>query len=57
MVLNIGGFAALVPLEEFREINFSKQYGLSNDPEVFDILDTISRTKRVYIFIINFLFL
>ncbi|EXB86774.1 Universal stress protein A-like protein [Morus notabilis] len=35
----------LIPLEEFREINFSKQYGLSNEPEVIDILDTVSRTK------------
>ncbi|GLU17649.1 hypothetical protein SLE2022_340070 [Rubroshorea leprosula] len=35
----------LVPLEEFREINFSKQYGLKYDPEVLDILDTVSRTK------------
>ncbi|KAB1211355.1 Universal stress protein A-like protein [Morella rubra] len=34
----------LVPLEEFREINFSKQYGLTNDPEVLDILDTASKT-------------
>lgn len=40
-------FAALVPLEEFREINFSKQYGITNDPEVLDILDTVSKTKRV----------
>ncbi|KAK0597750.1 hypothetical protein LWI29_028297 [Acer saccharum] len=35
----------LIPLEEFREINFSKQYGLTWDPEVVDILDTVSRTK------------
>ncbi|ESR46116.1 hypothetical protein CICLE_v10002725mg [Citrus x clementina] len=35
----------LVPLEEFREINFSKQYGLTSNPEVLDILDTLSRTK------------
>ncbi|XP_059452384.1 universal stress protein PHOS32 [Corylus avellana] len=35
----------LVPLEEFREINFSKQYGITNDPEVLDILDTVSKTK------------
>ncbi|XP_038720179.1 universal stress protein PHOS32 [Tripterygium wilfordii] len=35
----------LVPLEEFREINYSKQYGLTHDPEVLDILDTVSRTK------------
>ncbi|GLT64677.1 hypothetical protein SLA2020_371550 [Shorea laevis] len=40
-------FEALVPLEEFREINFSKQYGLKYDPEVLDILDTVSRTKGV----------
>lgn len=41
-------YVALIPLEEFREINFSKQYGLSKDPEVIDILDTISRTKGVH---------
>ncbi|KAG6743356.1 hypothetical protein D5086_031251 [Populus alba] len=35
----------LVPLEEFREINYSKQYGLTHDPEVLDILDTVSKTK------------
>lgn len=35
----------MIPLEEFREINFSKQYGLKSDPEVIDILDTVSRTK------------
>ncbi|KAJ9147227.1 hypothetical protein P3X46_029408 [Hevea brasiliensis] len=35
----------LVPLEEFREINYSKQYGLSHDPEVLNILDTVSNTK------------
>ncbi|KAI9161833.1 hypothetical protein LWI28_021128 [Acer negundo] len=35
----------LIPLEEFREINFSKQYGLTCDPEVLDILDTVSRTE------------
>ncbi|KAJ0100468.1 hypothetical protein Patl1_20947 [Pistacia atlantica] len=37
----------LVPLEEFREINFSRQYGLTSDAEVLDILDTLSRTKGV----------
>ncbi|WCJ25149.1 Adenine nucleotide alpha hydrolases-like superfamily protein [Euphorbia peplus] len=35
----------LVPLEEFREINYSKQYGLSHDPQVLDILHTVSNTK------------
>ncbi|KAF4351667.1 hypothetical protein CsatB_026221 [Cannabis sativa] len=35
----------LIPLEEFREINFSKQYGLKNDAEVIDILDRASRSK------------
>lgn len=42
------GFAALVPLEELREINFTKQYGIARDPEVIDILDTASRTKGVF---------
>lgn len=35
----------LVPLEEFRDINLSKQYGLNPDPEVLDILDTVARSK------------
>lgn len=35
----------LIPLEEFREINFSKQYWLKYDPEVLEILDTVARTK------------
>ncbi|KAF3969792.1 hypothetical protein ACB098_12G101700 [Castanea mollissima] len=37
----------LVPLEEFREINFSKQYGLTNDPEVLEVLDAVLKTKGV----------
>ncbi|XP_011005923.1 PREDICTED: universal stress protein A-like protein isoform X2 [Populus euphratica] len=40
-----GTGSPLVPLAEFREINFSKQYGLTYDPEVLDILDIVSRTK------------
>lgn len=35
----------LIPLEEFREINFSKQYGLKYDPEVLEILDAVAKTK------------
>ncbi|XP_068663280.1 universal stress protein PHOS34 [Aristolochia californica] len=37
----------LIPLDEFREAAVSKQYGLTPDPEVLDILDTVSRTKGV----------
>ncbi|XP_044504288.1 universal stress protein A-like protein [Mangifera indica] len=37
----------LVPLEEFREINFSRQYGLTCDAEVLEILDMLSRVKGV----------
>ncbi|XP_068345419.1 universal stress protein PHOS32-like [Pyrus communis] len=35
----------LIPLEELVETNVSKQYGLTNDPEVLDILDKVSKTK------------
>lgn len=35
----------LIPLEEFREMNMSKKYGLTPDPEVLDILETVSKTK------------
>ncbi|KAA8547667.1 hypothetical protein F0562_004096 [Nyssa sinensis] len=37
----------LIPLDEFREINVSKKYGLTPDPEVLDLLDTVSKTKGV----------
>ncbi|RXH68470.1 hypothetical protein DVH24_030803 [Malus domestica] len=35
----------LIPLEELVETNVSKHYGLTNDPEVLDILDKVSKTK------------
>lgn len=37
----------LIPLDEFKEINLSKQYGINPDPEVLQILDTASKTKKV----------
>lgn len=37
----------LIPLEEFREINVSKHYGLNPDPDVLDMLDNVSRSKKV----------
>ncbi|KAI4321233.1 hypothetical protein MLD38_034639 [Melastoma candidum] len=36
----------LIPLEELREVNFSKQYGLTYDPEVLDVLDSVSKEKE-----------
>ncbi|XP_028759420.1 universal stress protein PHOS32 [Neltuma alba] len=35
----------LVPLEELRETNLVKQYGIPRDPEVMAILDTGSKTR------------
>ncbi|XP_057807286.1 universal stress protein PHOS34 [Salvia miltiorrhiza] len=37
----------LIPLLEFREISVAKRYGLTPDPEVLDMLDTVSNTRRV----------
>ncbi|KAI4389353.1 hypothetical protein MLD38_001585 [Melastoma candidum] len=36
---------ALILLEELREMNFSKQFGLTYDPEVLDVLDSVSTEK------------
>lgn len=47
-------FAALVPLEELREVNFTKQYGIPKDPELIDILEAGSKTNGVYAY--RFLF-
>ncbi|XP_009602053.1 universal stress protein PHOS32-like [Nicotiana tomentosiformis] len=39
----------LIPLDEFREINVSKYYGLNPDREVLDMLDTVSKLKKVIV--------
>ncbi|XP_009631357.1 universal stress protein PHOS34-like [Nicotiana tomentosiformis] len=36
-----------IPLDEFREINVSKHYGLNPDKEVLNMLDTVSKVKKV----------
>lgn len=36
----------LIPLSEFRELNLSKQYGITPDAEVLDMLDTVARQKE-----------
>ena len=45
--------AALIPLDEFREMNLPKQYGINPDREVLDILDTASKTKQVIAYIFS----
>ncbi|CAI9110301.1 OLC1v1010301C1 [Oldenlandia corymbosa var. corymbosa] len=47
----------LIPLEEFREINVSLKYGLTPDPEVLDLLDSVSRTKGVQFLCFLFYFI
>lgn len=37
----------LIPLDEFKEMNLSKQYGITADPEVLQILDAASKVKKV----------
>lgn len=44
---------ASIPLDEFREINVSKHYGLNPDKEVLNMLDTVSKVKKVYFYIFS----
>ncbi|PKA53929.1 Universal stress protein A-like protein [Apostasia shenzhenica] len=37
----------LIPLEELREINLSKMYGIEADRQVLDLLDNTCKTKKV----------
>ncbi|CAN4106693.1 unnamed protein product [Withania somnifera] len=37
----------LIPLDEFKEINVSKYYGLNPDKEVLDMLEPVSKLKKV----------
>nr|GMC93069.1 universal stress protein A-like protein [Ipomoea batatas]GMD41144.1 universal stress protein A-like protein [Ipomoea batatas]GMD53442.1 universal stress protein A-like protein [Ipomoea batatas]GMD58278.1 universal stress protein A-like protein [Ipomoea batatas] len=39
----------LIPLVEFRELDVSKKYGLTPDPEVLDMLDTVSKQIKVVV--------
>ncbi|KAM0936274.1 putative universal stress protein A family [Dioscorea sansibarensis] len=47
---NLWDNSALIPLDEFKEMNVSKQYGVNKDQEVLDILDTASKTGKVLVF-------
>ncbi|PHU16816.1 hypothetical protein BC332_12511 [Capsicum chinense] len=37
----------LIPLDEFKQINVSKYYGLNPDKEVLDMLEPVSKHKKV----------
>ncbi|XP_071696017.1 universal stress protein PHOS34 [Rutidosis leptorrhynchoides] len=37
----------LIPLVELKDISVCKKYGITPDPQLFNILDTVSSTKRV----------
>ncbi|XP_020677518.1 universal stress protein PHOS32 [Dendrobium catenatum] len=37
----------LIPMEELREMNLPKLYGINPDPEILDLLDSTSRTMKV----------
>lgn len=44
-----GEGSPLIPFVEFREAKTLQNYGVKQDPEVFDMLDTISRQKELVI--------
>ncbi|XP_072958272.1 universal stress protein PHOS32-like [Typha angustifolia] len=41
------GGSPLIPLDEFKEMNLSVQYGINPDREVLDILENASKTNKV----------
>lgn len=47
-------FAALIPLVEFRNREIMKQYEISAESDVLDLLETATKEKEVFFFLINF---
>lgn len=41
---------ALIPLDEFEDMNLTVRYGITPDGEVLDILHTASETKGVLLY-------
>lgn len=54
VLMDFGIVAALIPLDEFKEMNLPVQYGINPDMEVLDILETAAKTKQVLFFFFLF---
>jgi hypothetical protein len=56
MIILYDVFAALISLEELKEVEVMSKYGVQTDVEVLDMLDTLATQKEVFYFLFSSMF-